>query len=1171
MMQWEANEMRQGRLRGSSVGGEVNSPQATINRRLFTSGHRVARLVYAATPALVTAPFPCCKKPNLDLLFVILLVSASSITCSDRQKPLDDSKKKNFSETVRGFSAADTAIASRYFVQAEQLTKQSRFDSAVAYFEQAGKIYEAAQDWQRYIRSRNQMSEARLRQGEADVRPDELKQNLQLSVQHFGERTAEVATAYNNIGRLYYLTGALDSALAYCDKALSLQRAALGERHVEVARSYLLIGNIRSYNGEYDQAFAMLNKALSILPAASGEHALILADIYNAMAVTYDDLGDYDRAAAFYEKALTTLTAEVGERHPRAADIDNNVGTLYEIKGDYERALAYYQNAVSIYLRAGRKQHANLAYFYDNVANVYRSKGDYDEAAAFYQKALDIFLSTVGDQHPEATAVYNNLALLYAEKKDYDRSIFFQEKCLEIEKHIRGEQHDAVASSYNNLGAVYGQKGDYDRAIALHQKALAIRLRALGAMHPDVANIYKNLGKAYQKKGEDRQALLYHHKALAILRAAVGERHPEVAAQYNNLAGIYEAEGERDRALEFYQQAIIANVPMFADHDPYANPRLESILSENHLLETLARKAAAMADLYANQSHQLHDLEAAVSTYQLAGQLIDQMRSGYKAEGSKLFLAEKATDIYGHAIQSVLQIHAATRRDEHKGAAFLFAEKSKAGIMLDALSEAEAKQFAGIPDSLLQKERQLRIGLAFYDGKLTEEQLQSNAADSANLAHLQDKVFNLKQAYDALLQRFEKEYPDYYNLKYQVKTASVPEVQQFLDDRTALVEYFTGDDSIFIFAITKNNFAIKASANDSPFARQIEQLRQGIIKQDFVQYTQAAYRLYQTLLAPLKAGDQLNDKNLIIVPDAALSAIPFEVLLTEQVAAKGILQDYTQLPFLVNAHAVSYAYSATLLQQELQKKNRQTPRDYLAFAPVFANGLPAGTRGAEFFKENFAPAPTKTASATAAAAATRIRGYLPSTKKEVTAILDRFENSYNLFDRWFGNKAKAYWEGEANETKLKAGILGDYRILHFATHGLVNEKNPKLSGLLLAQEDSTSKEDGILHLGEIYNLNLNADLVVLSACETGLGQVAKGEGIIGLTRGFLYAGAANLLVSLWQVSDATTADLMVDFYDKMLGGMSKPEALREAKLQMIRRHPEYAKPYYWAPFILVGK
>jgi CHAT domain-containing protein len=274
------------------------------------------------------------------------------------------------------------------------------------------------------------------------------------------------------------------------------------------------------------------------------------------------------------------------------------------------------------------------------------------------------------------------------------------------------------------------------------------------------------------------------------------------------------------------------------------------------------------------------------------------------------------------------------------------------------------------------------------------------------------------------------------------------------------------------------------------------------------------------------------------------------------------LDAYSELPYLTNDHAISYAYSATLLLQTLKREREEAPQDYLAFAPVFAGGLPSGTRSAEFFSESLALDSVR--------AATRIRGYLPVSREEVKGILNRFENQYGFFEKLFGRKSRAYFEQEASEKNIKSPATAGYRYLHFATHGFVNEKNPKLSGLILEQ-DERSNEDGILHLGEIYNLKLNADLVVLSACETGLGQVAKGEGIIGLTRGFLYAGASNLLVSLWQVSDATTADLMVDFYDKMLGGMSKSEALREAKLQMIRRHPEYAKPYYWAPFILVGR
>jgi CHAT domain-containing protein len=197
--------------------------------------------------------------------------------------------------------------------------------------------------------------------------------------------------------------------------------------------------------------------------------------------------------------------------------------------------------------------------------------------------------------------------------------------------------------------------------------------------------------------------------------------------------------------------------------------------------------------------------------------------------------------------------------------------------------------------------------------------------------------------------------------------------------------------------------------------------------------------------------------------------------------------------------------------------------------------------------------------------------YLPASRHEVLGIRRRFERSYSLADRWFGRRARVYLGREASEERIKAGDLGAYRFVHLATHGFLNPRDPRLSGLLLASEAPTSKEDGVLQLSEIYGLRLNADLVTLSACESGLGLVAKGEGIIGLTRGFLYSGARNVVVSLWQVNDETTADLMVTFYEGMLGGMKKAEALRAAKLALIQRQAESARPYYWAPFVLIGR
>ncbi len=1109
----------------------------------------------------------------MAVVFIFLLA------CQNKEKPPEQttSQEQTLAAPAPDTSASDTAgatLANGDVAQAERFAENARYDSAIVYFERASALYKEQASWEKYASCQNKISEQFKEKGEYQQAQKHAEQALEIGLVQLGERHLEVARSYYHLGHVYRLFSQLDQALDFQQKALSIRLARLGEQHPEVALSYLRLGQVYLYKGDFKRALALYEKTLSIQLATSGEKHPEVARTYLGLGAIFLNQGDYQRAFDFYGKSLSIALATRGERHIQVADICIEMSTAYMMKRDLRKCLEYSQRALPIILNQFGEKSVYAADCYRNIGVAYDVKGDYDQAGIFHEKALSIYTAVSGEKTHEVASVYMNLGLVYSSKGDYDRALFCFRKGLSIGSAIWGERHGLVSQCYMEIGRTYRLKREYDQALRAFAKALAIARVALGEQHPGFAEVLTELGEVHYSKGDYDRSLAVYKKALAVQEAKLGKLHRSLAITHNRIARAYYQKGNYDRSLDFLQQALAANVISFDSRDPYVNPPWRDIVDEGILLNSLAMKADALFDRYDKQSGDLRDLKASLAASELGAHLIDHMRRGYTVEGARLALAERTTGYYDAGIQIALRLCQAARANEYNATAFWFAEKGKAGAVLDALSELEAKAFAGIPDSLLEQERQWRLDLAFYEQRFLQEKIKGKNADSAQIALWQDRVFGLKQAYDALLQRFDKEYPDYYNLKYQIKTVSVPEIQQqLLDDKTALVEYFTGKDSLYIFAVTKNDFTVKASAGDSLLAREIEQLRYGIIKQDFAPYAQAASRLYQALLAPV-AG-KLRGRNLIIVPDAALSAIPFEALLTHAVSTADEWQDYAKLPYVINEYAVSYAYSATLLQQEQNRRSRETRHDYLAFAPVFANGLPAGTRGADFFKENFAPDSSKTATASATATvsapATRVRGYLPATKKEVTGILDRFKNSYNIFERWFGNKSKVYLEREAKEEKLKSRDLSDYRFLHFATHGLVNEKSPKLSGLLLASEDSTSKEDGILHLGEIYNLNLNADLVVLSACETGLGQVAKGEGIIGLTRGFLYAGASNLLVSLWQVSDVTTADLMVDFYDKMLGGMSKPEAVREAKLQMIRRHAEYAKPYYWAPFILVGK
>ncbi|MBL4716269.1 MAG: CHAT domain-containing protein [Bacteroidia bacterium] len=545
-----------------------------------------------------------------------------------------------------------------------------------------------------------------------------------------------------------------------------------------------------------------------------------------------------------------------------------------------------------------------------------------------------------------------------------------------------------------------------------------------------------------------------------------------------------------------------------------------------------------------DENDPLRDLKMSLATFQLASDLIDIMRHGYKSEGSKLFLGERAKEIYEKSIRVALKLHEITKDQKYAEDAFTFAEKSKVSVLLDALRESDAKQFAGISDSLLEFEKDIKIDLAFYDKSLAEEQQKGKEADSAKIALWSDKVFVLKQKYESLVQFLEKEYKDYYNLKYESSTITIKEIQDgILDEKTAMIEYFVGDSNIYIFTIGKTSFDVVTVKREDYFKDQVEKMRDAIISMKnsktsdkYSRYTDLAYILFETLVTPALKPVASAEK-LIIVPDGLLGYLPFGALLTSEVGKTA--KEFTDLDYFIKKYSIVYSYSSTLMHDNLNRKSIEAPNDFIAYAPIDFQGISTDRlRGVEGTISS-----------------------LPSSESEVTSILALFKKKSN---------SKVYIKGEATEQTVKTDEIGTYKYIHFATHGFVNEERPKLSGILFADDTTKSAEDGILFSGEGYNLNLSADLVVLSACQTGLGKVQKGEGIIGLTRGFLFSGASNLLVSLWRVADESTSKLMVDFYKHMLKLNSKSGALTETKRGMIA-NAKYAAPYYWAPFILIGQ
>ncbi|MBN2012463.1 CHAT domain-containing protein [candidate division KSB1 bacterium] len=908
------------------------------------------------------------------------------------------------------------------------------------------------------------------------------------------------------------------------------------------------------------------------------------ADIYKRLCDRYDEsylwakyvhimnrIGDNMRFQGKYDEAMDNYLKQalhigldkLGEDDPVIARIYNNMGIIYSSKGYYDKSLEYHEKALSLKIKVLGELNSSVAISYVNIGNNYWFKSDYDKALEYYTNALNVQKEILGENHVAVGNCYNNIGMIYGAKGDHEKSLHYFLKALEIKQSAWGENHLSVAITYNNIGLIYELMGACDNALLYFKKAEAVIIQLMGDNHPELANVYQHVGNTYINLENYSLALEYLTKALAIQEQKYGEYHPFIANTIRLMGEAYFRQRDFLMAMECTQHALNALVPKYDRTDVYHNPDISNPLSDLELMKALHQKAILLHSIYKLQSHNSKDIEMSLATFQVVVELIDHMRTSYKAEGSKIFLGEQAQQIYADAIQVAMSLYRITGNDEYKEQAFQFCEKTKSGVLLNSLHDAQSRQFAEIPDSLLEKEKELKIELTF--NKTQRQLLIENGMvpDSLKLKKLDAACFALSTEYDSFIEYIETSYPKYYRLKYQTKVAAVEELQTMLSVHTALVDYFVADSVVYNFVISRDTFDVIVMKKDTNFLQMTENCVTAIRKVEVEQYAETSFYLYQKLIEPMNCYlDSIT--TLIIIPHDILYTLPFEALLTKQVqdGKKGSL---THLNYLINSVNISYNYSSTLYMycmKEMQGANSSVnvnQRAFIGFAPVFQNDE----------KSNIQPrnlADLKVLGNDSDNRAIDINGKryheLTYSEAEVREIVRLFENRHQ--------QAHGYLHDEASEGNFKSNV-GLYRYIHIATHGIMNETTPRLSGLIFSQlADTNSTEDGILYACETYNLDLNADLVVLSSCESGIGKLVKGEGMMALTRGFLYSGAANVVVSLWKVSDKQTSQLMIDFYRRAINLSNYAEALRAAKLKMIDNEAT-AFPKSWSSFVLIGR
>jgi CHAT domain-containing protein/Tfp pilus assembly protein PilF len=963
------------------------------------------------------------------------------------------------------------------------------------------------------------------------------------------------------------LKGNYDKALEALRMGPEAERTLPQEEPGVAAMRFAALGQIYRQQGKYDTALAEARQAFDILHEYSLREDDLAWEIFSLFAGTYSDRGDLDSALAYNHRALLLFPTPEGEQRTKVSNSYNSIAIIYQARGDYLGALSPYMKALEILRAELGENHPDIAGLYNNIAVIYMRLGDYDLSLEYHLKSLAILTETLESGHPSFGIRYNNIAMVYRSKGEFDKALEFGQKSKAIFVKKLGARHPNVAGVVNNIGRTYADMKEYKRALESYEEALTIWEEKLGQKHPNVTQSYFNIGEAHGKLGDTRNAASWLEKSLRIRRETLGEKNVKVAQSHNALAVVYSGTKDIDTALQCYQKAMIALVESFGNADVYSNPDTLRSPSDLDLLVSLAGKGDLLRRRYEIRHH-LPDLKASLDAFKRSAELVEKIRRGFGSEGSKIQLGKTSFDVYEQGIRVAHALSDVTHNDDYISAAFSFAERSKAGVLWDAISESNARRFAGIPDSLLSRESALRGDLAYYETQIQREKDKRNQANILRINSWESAIFDLRRKYEAIIEVFDKSYPEYHSLKLDTKVVSLTDVQRDLDTRAALLEYVVGDSTVSVFVVTKNRCTLESREIHSSLSILVRHFRRSIENLDVSAYLDLGSRLFAELIAPIKT-ELRGVRKLYVIPDGILNYLPFEALLTKQTSSSSSV-DFSVLPYLIRDFDIRYNVSARLLIEHDRKQDRGQINAFVGMAPIFSDR----PRHAD----------------TAYTAVLRSSKIEKSGEKQVMrsitidgehfAELNESENEVRSILRLFdanGLPGKVLLNGLASESEIKSRDTAPYRFIHIATHGIINEEKPKLSGIVFAAPDSGSPDDGVLYSGEIYTLRLNADLVVLSACQSGLGTIAKGEGILGLTRGFMYAGARNLLVSLWQVADKSAAELMVEFYRNILshnGGSSKSQdysaALRKAKISMINGK-KYAHPVEWSPFVLTGR
>ncbi|WP_437841988.1 tetratricopeptide repeat protein [Sorangium sp. So ce1153] len=996
------------------------------------------------------------------------------------------------------------------------------------------------------------------------------RRSLAIREKALGPEHPHVAASLNNLAGLLEAKGDYAAAEPLYRRSLAIWEKVLGPDHPEVARSLGNLAGLLNKKGDYAAAEPLYRRSLAIVEKALGPDHPEVARSLNNLAGLLNDKGDYAAAEPLYRRALAIREKALGPEHPDVAASLNNLAVLLSEKGDYAAAEPLYRRYLAIWEKALGPDHPEVARSLNNLAGLLRAKGDYAAAEPLYRRSLAIWEKALGPEHPEVAISLNNLAGLLSEKGDYAAAEPLCRRALAIREKALGPEHPDVAQSLDNLAVLLSEEGDYAAAEPLYRRALAIREKALGPEHPNVATSLNNLAGLLSEEGDYAAAEPLYRRALAIREKALGPEHRDVAESLNSLAFLLQVKGDYTAAEPLYRRALAT---------------WEKALGPEH--PDLARSLNNLADLHWASAAPTRSLPLMQRATEIHERVLTSVLATSNERQKHAFVrtVEDETD-------ATVSLHVRALPDRADAARLaLTVLLQRKGRVLDAMTDMLAQLRArGRPEDQAKLAELTRLA-----SELATRTLRG-PAPGEDVSHHSDALTKLRVDTEVLEQDLAIRYKA---LAAERRSVTIEGIQAALGPDAALVEialfqpfdphakpgHRSGASHYVAYVLHRTGEPRWVELGPTaPIDALVDRARAALSAAD-PRYVEVARELDEKVMQPVRQllGEA---REVYLSPDGELNLLPFAALVDERGQ------------FLLARYRFTYLTSGRDLLR-LEVTQTESPRS----SPLVI-GSPAYDEGGA------APAGATPGRRSDAMGAMKF-GPLRWTEPEARAVKELLPDARLLLEK------------DATEDAVKA--LAGPSIVHLATHGFFLAgagaaphasrsaaalrsatdrnrwsgkskvqhppprevrpfltllqpgvlpplpENPLLrSGLALAGANlrHSGNEDGVLTALEVAGLDLwGTRLVVLSACDTGLGALSRGEGVYGLRRALVLAGADSQIMSLWKVADQETQALMKAYYGRLSAGEGRSDALREVQLAMARQH---LHPYYWAAFIVGG-